>query len=622
MMTRGETRSSDQTRFTRRSLLFGGVQAAGFALIGWRLFQLQVIERDRYGPLADENRINVLILPPRRGRLLDRFGRPIADNEDLFRATVTPALVKNLPAVLARLKEILPLTDEGIATIIARSKKRARNVPTVVASDLSFEQIARLNLFAPSLPGVGTETSWRRRYHGADAISHVAGFVGSVEKFDPNDDAILRLPDMRIGKKGAEAGFESELRGAGGTAKIEVDARGHIMRHLETSEPKNGRDVRLSIDLDLQQAIAARMAQDGKSAAVVIDVGTGEIAASVSVPGFDPGRIANGIRASEWREIRDGEGNPLLNRVVSALYSPGGTFEPVTALAALQAGVVTPTERFKCTGHADYDGRRYVCSRASGHGALTVSEALRSSCDLFFLEMARRAGVDALAAAARKLGLGAVYEFGLTDEKAGRILAKNTMPIQPGEQGARETALLLGMGRGSVLATPLQLALMTARIASGNNVFPSIRSESEPRSGSRAPFPFSVEHLSIVRAGMIAAGTAAGGTALGVQLGKGRPLVAAKTGETATETAESGASSVGAEARRTDAPFVAFVPAESPRYAIATVVERVGGAQESAMLLARDVLNLLLDRNARIQTNTDPLQRNDAKDRGNSGTAG
>ncbi|HVJ77416.1 MAG TPA: hypothetical protein VM620_06250, partial [Hyphomicrobium sp.] len=227
-------------RFTRRSLLLAGAQAAGLSLVGWRLFGLQVLERGHYAPIAEENRINLQILAPRRGRILDVAGRPLADNEAVFRATVTPSLVKDLHDVLGRVQQILPLSNKDVADILRRAKRQRSNVPIVIATELAFDQIAKINLFAPSLPGIATGTSWRRRYHGGDAIGHVVGFVGSVESLSVDDDAVLRLPEMKIGKTGAEAGFESELRGLGGTQKIEVDARGRIVRKLETVEPANG----------------------------------------------------------------------------------------------------------------------------------------------------------------------------------------------------------------------------------------------------------------------------------------------------------------------------------------------------------------------------------------------
>jgi penicillin-binding protein 2 len=611
-----------EKRFTRRSLLLGGAQAAGFCLIGWRLFDLQVLKRGHYAPLAEENRINLQILMPRRGRILDDVGRPIADNEETFRATVTPALVKDLGGVLARLQQILPLTDGGIAEILRRTKKQSRSIPTVVATDLTFEQIAKLNLFAPSLPGVGTESTSRRQYHGGAAIGHVVGFVGSVDRVGVDDDAVLRLPEMRVGKCGAEAGFESVLRGSGGTAKVEVDARGRIVRNLETVEPVPGHDVTLSIDADLQQQILARLRRERLAAAVVLDVGTGEIVASASVPGYNPSKIASGISEADWQKLTAAPDNPLLDRVISGQYAPGSTFKLVTALAALDAGVVSPDERIACSGHYEFAGQKYACWKETGHGDVTMHDALRCSCDVFFFEMARRAGIEKIAATARRLGLGAPCNVGLANEKAGVIPDPDwkrgnfNAPWSDGE------TLLAGVGQGAVQATPLQLALMTARIARGRAVNATIeKRDTHAQQQDFAVLAFKDSHLDVVRNGMIGAVNEDGGTAGNAKLGDGRPRLAAETGasEAGTQAAESSDVEF---SKRGDAVFVAYTPADAPRYAVATVIEHGGAGDLTTAPLARDILNLVLDREDSKRAGTDAAGKKAASHAGTNETAG
>ncbi|SFV29388.1 penicillin-binding protein 2 [Hyphomicrobium facile] len=566
----GDRRQLDQ--FTRRSLLLGGVQAAGLGLVGWRLFDLQVMGAHRYGPLAENNRLNLQVVAPKRGRILDRSGRVLADNEQVFRVTITPAIAKNVGGVLRRVSRILPLTDDEIAKIVARARKQGRNVPTTVASDLSFEQVAHLNLAAPSLPGINTEFALRRRYLGGSALCHVVGFVGSVERFTIDDDAVARLPEMRIGKSGAELGFDGDLRGAGGTQKVEVDARGRVVRNLETVDPVAGRDVTLTIDSELQRLVGDRL-QSGASAAaaVLVDIQTGGIVVMASAPGFDPGAIAGGITAADWQKLAQSEDKPLLNRAVAGQYAPGSTFVVVTALAALEAGVLSPGERIVCHGEYEYRGDVYRCSKREGHGSLSLHEAISSSCEVFFCEVAARLGIARLSAAARALGLGATWNFGLSEEKSGLV------PDPDWKRGNLNSAwlggetLLTGIGQGYVQATPLQLAVMTARIASGRSVVPQL----EKRDGISGfvPLGFSEAHVDAVRQGMAAAVNEQGGSAEEAKLGAGRPVVAGKTGASKM--------------------FIGYEPAETPRYAIATVVER-GNA--SAALLARDILNFAVDR--------------------------
>jgi penicillin-binding protein 2 len=596
MADRDDAIRDGERRFTRRSLLLGSAQAAGFSLIGWRLFDLQVLERGHYAPLAEENRINLQILVPRRGRILDDTGRPLADNEQIFRATVTPALTNDVHAVLARLQQILPLTDDAVAEIIRRTKKQSRSTPTIISSELTFDELAKLNLFAPSLPGIATEEAWRRRYHGGDSIGHVVGFVGSVDRFGVDDDAILRLPDMRIGKSGAEAGFEGILRGSGGTRKIEVDARGRMVRTLETVEPVHGRDVTLSSDADLQQAVLSRMQRERTAAAIIVDVNTGEIVSLVSVPGFDPARIAAGISETDWRKLTTAEDKPLLNRVVSGQYVPGSTFTIVTALAALDAGVVAPDERISCPGHYKLGKETYPCWNPAGHGDLTIHEALHCACDVFFYEIARRAGIEKIATTARRLGLGAIYDFGLTEEKAGVIPDRDWKRGNLNAPWLGGETLLTGIGQGYVQTTPLQLALMTARVAGGREILPSIEKKTRTPSRIFEALPFQTAHLDIVRNGMRAAVNEEGGTADNAKLGPGRPVVAGQA-ETGTldprKTAIQG--NERQRAKRDPAIVIAYTPFDAPRYAIATVIEHAGASDSAAAPLARDILNLVLD---------------------------
>jgi penicillin-binding protein 2 len=587
--------------------LLGAAETAGFSLIAWRLFELQVLESQRYAPMAEENRISLQVLPAERGRLLDDLGRPLADNEEMFRATVTPALVKDVGQALQRVQKILPLTDDEVAKLIVRAKKQGRNVPTVIATDLTFDQVAKLSVLAPNLPGIQTETGSRRRYHGGAAIGHVVGFIGDVERYGVDDDETLRLPDARIGKCGAEAGFEPDLKGTSGTQKIEVDARGHVVRNLETIEPVPGRDVALSIDLDLQNTIWNRIRRERLAAGVVLNVQTGAVVAMVSTPGFDPAVIAGGISEGDWWALSTAPDKPLLNRAIAGQYQPGATFKLVTALAALDSGSVAADERVECTGSYEYADQTYRCWKPSGHGKLTLHEALCCSCDVFFFEMARRVGIKKIAAAARRLGLGASYDIGLIEEKAGVV------PDPDWKRGNLNAAwlggetLIAGAGQGYVQTTPLQLAVMTARIASGGEMLPRLlnRDASAPKQVF-SPLSFSALHLDIVRKAMIAAVNDEKGTGGNAKLGENRPLVAGKTGTSqvsrlSSETAEDDL----AWPRRDHSVFVGYVPADAPRYAVATVVEHGGAGDAAAAPLARDILNLVLDRDGKARTGSD-----------------
>jgi penicillin-binding protein 2 len=570
-------------------------------LVAWRLFDLQIVQRDRYAPLAEQNRFNVQILPPRRGQILDRNGRPLADNQEIFRVTLTPVEVDDLRAVLAQLHDVVPLTNDEMSETLARIKKQSRYSPAIVASDLTFEQIAKLNLLAPSLPGIATETTWRRRYHGRDSIGHVVGFVGSVERFGVNDDPLLRLPDMRVGKSGVEAGFEKVLRGSGGTEKIEVDARGRRVRTLETIEPVNGRNVTLSIDADLQQVVFSRLQKERTASAIVFDVRSGETVVCSSAPSFDPARIADGISAPDWQSLMTAPDKPLINRVVSSEYAPGSAFKPVTALAALDASVVSAEERIQCPGHYTFANKTYRCWNPAGHGDLTIHEALRCSCDVFFYEIARRAGIARIAAAARQLGLGAIHDIGLTEEEAGVVPDPDWKRGNFNAAWRASETLMTGIGQGYLQATPLQLALMTARIAGGQSLVPTLEKRNlNAQDQTFRALAFKSEHLDIVRGGMRAAVNEDGGNDGQAKLGDGRPAVAGQSGTSARRPRKTQmANEQRPWQKRDHAIFIAYMPADAPRYAIATVIEHGGKGENAGAVLTRDILNLVLDRDDR-----------------------
>lgn len=584
-------------RFSRRVLLVGGAQSAGFGLLGWRLFNLQVVEEGRYAPMADENRINLQILAPKRGRIFDRNGLALADNEEMFRATMTPAVAGDVAGVLSLFRRIVPLTSDEVEKIARRAKKQSRTIAIVIAPELTFDEVAKINLFAPQLPGVRTEVAWRRRYRQGAAVGHVVGYVGSVERLGVDDDAVMRLPGTKIGKSGIEAGLEAELRGQGGAQKVEVDVRGRTVRNLGSVDATAGRDVALTIDAELQRRVLDRLQRERRAACVVLDANSGDVVAMVSTPGYDPSEIAEGISDESWQRLASSEDKPLLNRAIGGQYPPGSTFKMVTALAALQAGLIDEKERIPCDGQFELADQSFRCWKRSGHGRMALHEAIRSSCDVYFFELARRLGIDALADVASLLGLGMTYECGLVQQKAGLVPDPDWKRGRWNASWLGGETILTGIGQGYVLATPLQLAVMTARIATGKAIEPTL-----VKRAAAAPAPefpnlgFKDAHLAAVRRGMIAVVNEEGGTGGNAYLGDGKPTIAGKTGTSQVSRASSDSAQDDLEwGQKNHALFVAYVPAETPRYAIAAIVEHGGSGGTTAAPLTRDVMTSVLE---------------------------
>lgn len=583
--------------FTRRAILIGGGQLLGFSALAWRLFQLQVLDEGRYDPLADENRTSLQVLIPKRGRILDRNGAVLADSEETFRVTLTPALAGDVASVLEEFRRFVPLRQDEVEQIARRAKRQSRNMPITIASDIPFDMLARINLFAPYLPGIRTEVAWRRRCRAGLAAGHVVGYVGSVERLSIDDDALMRVPQMRIGKSGVEAGMEQELRGDGGVQKIEVDARGRMMRNLEVRDPVPGRDVRLTIDSGLQWRVFERVRNERRAACVVLDVKGGEIVAMASTPSYDPALVTDTVDEAAWRRLLADKEKPLLNRAIGGQYPPGSTFKMATALAGLHMKAITPAEKLTCRGYYDLADHRFRCWNRTGHGPVSLHEALRESCDVYFFEVARRLGIDAIADMARMLGMGQIYNCGLPQQKAGLVADPDWKRGRWNAGWLAGETVLAGIGQGYMLASPLQLAVMAARVATGRSVEPTIiKYSGNPRAGEFPDLGLDETKLAAVRRGLKAVVNEEGGTGRNAALGEGKPLVAGKTG---TSQVHSHSVNVPQEAlpweQRDHALFIGYVPADAPCYAVAAVVEHGGAGGTVAAPLVRDVIDSVLD---------------------------
>lgn len=595
-MASGEQDETERRRrFSRRAALLGLAHAGAFSLIGTRLFKLQVVDGPRFALLAEENRVSIRALPPVRGRILDRYGEVLASNKEGYRAEITPALAGDVRKVVAGLARILDLDEAEQARLVARARRQPRNLPLMVASDLSFEQIARINLMAPHLPGVTTEADTRRRYFHGATVGHVVGFTGAPSKPALDDDSSIRLPGTRVGKSGAERGMEETLRGAAGHVKSEVDARGRVIRELEKTPPRDGNDVVLTIDTALQEKILDRLSGERRAAIVAMDVVRGEVLAMASVPRFDNAEMAGAVDGGTMRRLLTTSNNPMVNRAIRGAYPPGSTFKMVTMLAGLEAGVVGIRDRIVCTGRYDYAGQAFRCWRKSGHGACDLHRALKESCDCYFYEVARRTGIDAIAAMARRLGLGQTYDSGIAFQKPGVVPDPDWKRLRLGKPWFGGETILSGIGQGYVLTTPLQLAVMTARLATGRAVQPTL--VRTPDTSEPPELRIRPEWLSAVQRAMYAVVYEEGGTGAAARIDDPAMRLAGKSGTSQVSRASTQRSHGDlAWEERDHALFVGFAPSNAPRYAVAAIVEHAGSGGQVSGPLVRDVMLELMRR--------------------------
>lgn len=576
--------------------MLGLVQAAGFAALGTRLYQLQVMDGGRYAPMAEDNRIDIKVLPPVRGRILDRAGTVLASNDESFSVSARVVKETDLPRVLDLISRVVNIPQDERQALIAKAQKQARGTTLVLANDLTFDQVASINLLAPQLPGVETDTAFKRRYEHGETTGHITGYLGRVESHAIDDAPQLRLASVKVGKSGIERGLELELRGKAGTRKVEVDARGRIVRNLDETEPLNGSDVVLSIDLLLQRKVVSRLLQERRAALVVMDVTTGEVMAMASTPGYDPAILSGRLDESSWKALSTGDDQPLLNRAIGGLYPPGSTFKMVTALAALESGVIDTKEKCNCQGQYELAGQVYRCWKRQGHGAVDLHRAITESCDYYFYEIANRTGIIAIAQMAQRLGLGKVYTCGLPQQKRGVIPDPDWKRAQYRTSWLGGETVLAGIGQGFVTTTPLQLAVMTARLATGKEVEPRLeRTRSSVNPPAFKPLDIPADLLEAVRKGMIAVVNESGGTGANAQL-PGGPLIAGKTGtsQVRANAAAGEETEDGLWEHKDHALFVSYFPANAPRYSIAAVVEHGGGGGAAAAPLVRDVIEFLL----------------------------
>jgi penicillin-binding protein 2 len=578
-----------------------GLQLGAMGALGWRMRDLQIVQNERYRLLAEENRINLRLIPPARGIITDRAGRLLAGNRQNYRVVMVREQAGDAEAVLARLAEIIALPPEEQRRALAEMNGRSAFVPVVVTEHLSWDDIVRVAANAPVLPGVIPEVGLSRTYPDGPSTSHVVGYVGPVSESDlaklEDPDPLLQIPRFQIGKTGVEQRMEAELRGEAGTLKIEVSAAGRVMRELGRVEGTPGRDVELTLDLPLQDYAMRRMA--GESAAsAVIDVTTGDIVALASSPGFDPNSFVFGIGSGEWNGLLNDEYRPLSNKTVTGTYPPGSTFKIAMALAALDAGVVSPGDGVGCGGYTVLGNRRFHCWKRGGHGRVELRESLAQSCDCYYYEMGRRLGPDRISAMAHRLGLGVRHELPMPAVSEGNMPDAAWKKANRGESWTTGDSFNYGIGQGFTLASPLQLAVMTARVASGTALKPRL-----VRAVGGVPVPLEAapaleidpRHLRVVRDGMYAVSNE--GTAYRSRIVDPAMTMAGKTGTsqvriiTAAERAAGVTSNEQLPWRRRDhALFVCYAPYDKPKYAVAQIVEHGGGGSAVAAPIARDIL--------------------------------
>lgn len=588
---------TDDRLFARRHLILAAAQGGLFAVLAGRLQYLQIAQSETYSTLAEANRVNINELSSARGRIRDRFGEVLADNDQRFQIVIVPEQAGDLEQTLASLQQVLSLSDSKMNKLKRRIRRSPKFKPLVAVDDLTWEDFSRFNLNIPFLPGVEAKEADKRIYPQEEASAHLVGYVGTKTAEDLR--RVGNIVGDVVGRSGVEREYEADLRGKPGVRHVEVNAHGRTIRELRTRPGTPGDDLHLAICADMQRFLTKRM-QGHSGSAIIMDVETGELLSMVSTPGFDPNEFSRGIAARKWDALLTHEKKPLMNKALRGQYAPGSTFKMLVALAALEADLVKPDEKITCTGVYEFAGETFHCWRHDGHGPTDLVQAIEKSCDSYFYDLALRLGIDRIEEMAKRFGFGELTGVNLNGEKAGIVPGRDWKRANYDIGWRSGETVITGIGQGYLLATPMQLTVMTAALANGGRLLtPQVTKQEQPSEGRR--IDLDEEALRLIRRGLYAAVNRPDGTAYASSLLIDGQRMSGKTGTVQVRRISMAEREAGVIPNREldwhlrdHSLFVGYVPHDKPRYAVTVVIEHGGGGAYVAAPIARDAMVHLL----------------------------
>ncbi len=594
-----QTEASLAFSFSRRAFVLGGAQTLVGGLLAARMGWIAIAERDKYQLLSESNRVNLTLIPPRRGWIVDRNGFPLANNRTDFRVDIIPDRLHDKDRVIGTLADLLALSPDDVERINEDLGKAAGFQPVQVADGLNYEQFAAVSVRLSDLPGVAPAQGFSRHYPAGPSVGHLIGYVGpaSAADYEREKNPLLITPGYKIGKDGLERAFDRQLTGQPGAKRVEVTARGKIVRELTTRPDRPGATIRLTIDAGLQDYAGRRLGTQSGSV-VVMDCETGDILAMASMPSYDPNSFSDGISHAEWAMLSSDDHVPLRNKTLQGLYPPGSTVKPTVALAFLEAGL-DPGATTTCSGALRVGNTLFHCWRRRGHGTVDMHRAIEQSCDIYFYHFAQIIGMDRIAAMARQVGLGERFDLPFPSQSYGTVPDPAWKLRKYKESWQVYDTVNATIGQGYMLVNPTQLAVMAARLASGRMVSPKFVVDGRPHGG--APLGVDQAHLDIIHTAMrdVVNGN---GTARSARLPVPNVLLAGKTGTAQVRriTMAERARGVRGDAQlpfklRDHSLFQGYAPFDTPRYAVSCILEHSGHIVTAAPI-AGDVITYLYDR--------------------------
>ena len=607
---------------SRRLFILAAAKIVLFAGITSRLYNLQISDREKYEVLSDKNRIREWKTPPQRGLITDYYNKILADNDRVFQVHLSLDEVRDFKQTIFRLKNIINLSNNEIKKIYKKKEKLQPWDTLVVSNNLNWSEFSKLNLYLHELEGVKPVVSSSRYYPYGESLVHVVGYVGeaSVKDIERMDEIRENLvPGLKVGKSGIEYSNERLLIGKYGIKRYEVNSSGKRISQLEYIKESQGNQIKTTIDLEVQK-FSQELLKGHAGSICVMDIFTGEILAMASSPTYDPNKFTHGINHKDWNEIRDHPLKPLVNKSIAGLYSPGSTFKPLVALAALEYGILKPDFKVKCKGDIEMYGQKYHCWKDKGHGYMSLRNAMKQSCDIYFYEMARKLGVDKLAVIAKKYGLGSkVLGDVYFDEKKGLVPDTKWKRRQLGRGWLLGETIINGIGQGYIQTSPLQLCLMTAQLANGgykitphiiNNddiVFEEVKSKIQkdlinPNLSSNMRLYQNKKNIEFVLDAMFGSTNEVGGTSYRSRYDDKKYQFAGKTGTSQVKRITEAERKLDLKQsqieykNRDHALYIAFAPYKEPRYSLSVLIEHGGSGSKAAAPIASKLIKKIIDR--------------------------
>jgi len=579
-----------------------------FAILIARLFYLQIIERNEFSRLAENNCIRLQSINPPRGMIFDRNGRLLVENRPSFDLNIILKDAKPVRQTVERLSSYVRVEPDALFTRIGRKNGFSLYKPILLKQDIGRDVLAAIEVNRFDLPGVEVNVKPLRHYIRRGSSTHIIGYLSEINPDELKNGA---YPDARpgdyVGKFGAEKSFDRYLRGKRGGRQVEVNATGQVVRVLKTVDAQPGHNIYLTIDQRLQEITEALLSGIAGSA-VAMEPSTGEILAMVSSPSFDQNAFVSGLSRSQWSALISNPFRPMENKAIQGLYPPASTYKIITAIAGLEEGVIDDTTTFFCPGFLRYGDRVFRCWKKGGHGTVDIYRALEESCDVFFYQVGQRLGVDRLAWHAKASGLGAVTGINLDHEEEGLIPTAAWKKRRTGIPWQRGETLSVAIGQGYDLVTPLQMAVLMAAVANdGVSYKPLIVKRVETADGKvvyenkrqvERKLPAGKETLDIVKRALWRVVNGKRGTARVAKL-KGIEIIG-KTGTAQVVGRRKNEISRNIERashHRAHAWFVAYAPADGAQIAVSVMVEHGEHGSSAASPIAREIIKTYLARN-------------------------